>query len=471
MNGQLAVRRDIRIWTAATLAVVAPLVVLLCRTLWRMPFPLSEAVAIFEDVQRNPPLAFFKPEGSYYRPLFFVTLSSIWHGASTVRGALDGIRLLHILPIAALVVLFAAHLRPRRFIEAAVAVFAFAVLLGSPGFLDNLELPLSYTIIGMPIALGIWMLAERPHRWWHGPLIVALTIVAVGFKEQGLVIVPVVLVAWWTGAPGIRRGTVIVLVLVAVTYVLLRLNGRGGWPPFEENIGLGFTTFSTDEAQARFGKFPLWIYAYNSASTVANLLCAEPTAGVFRSTNDILRGSFESWEVIRPASSIALTLLIAWWGIAAVMRSRNEGWSIEARAALALIVAALACGALSFDYSRDRLGGMAVPFYAVAAYYATRAAVSRLSMRGTGVWLAGALALLLLGAAWQTRALYTLEYTRQRAINNRREWLTALEWRRMEFANRPIYMRTMNEMARQGSAPMDIVRTQYPRWFYRALGE
>jgi hypothetical protein len=32
-------------------------------------------------------------------------------------------------------------------------------------------------------------------------------------------------------------------------------------------------------------------------------------------------------------------------------------------------------------------------------------------------------------------------------------------------------MRTMNEMARQGSAPIDIVRTQYPRWFYRALGE
>ena len=37
-----------------------------------------------------------------------------------------------------------------------------------------------------------------------------------------------------------------------------------------------------------------------------------------------------------------------------------------------MLVALAACGALSFDYSRDRLGGMAVPFYALAAYFALR---------------------------------------------------------------------------------------------------
>jgi len=57
-------------WTAAVLLVSSPFLVVLCLILWRTPFPLTEAVAIFEDIERAEPLELLVPDTSYYRPLF-----------------------------------------------------------------------------------------------------------------------------------------------------------------------------------------------------------------------------------------------------------------------------------------------------------------------------------------------------------------------------------------------------------------
>ena len=97
-DGQLRAQGS-SLWTLAPLLVVAPLVILLCSTLWHAPFPLSEGVAILEDVQQNPPATFLRPQGSYYRPLFYLTLSAIWHNSATTRSALTSIKLLHIVPM------------------------------------------------------------------------------------------------------------------------------------------------------------------------------------------------------------------------------------------------------------------------------------------------------------------------------------------------------------------------------------
>jgi hypothetical protein len=436
-----------------------------------MPYPLSEAVAIFEDVQRNHPLAFLAPQGSYYRPLFYMTLSAIWHTSGSVSSAIASIKLLHIVPATALVVLFVWHVRPKTALEGAAATFALSVLVGSPAFLGNLELPLSYTIVGMPLALMVWMLLEREYRRWHGPVIVMLVLLATGFKEQGLVLVPLIVAAWWAGAPGIRRGTVGAVVVIAIAYVGLRLYARESWEPFEQNVGFGFTMISPSDAEERFGAFPLWIYAYNGASTIANLLWSEPTDGVFRIVRDVTESRVQSWEVLYVLSSLGLTGLIAWWGVSTVRRAFREGWSPESRACVAVVVATIACGLLSFNYSRDRLGGMALVFYALAAFFAVRAVADRALRASTVTSITVGLALILLAGAWQLRATYTLEYTRQRAINNRREWLTNLQLRREDFAKRRVYLSTMEAMVRESTAPHGLVRTQYPRWLYRVIGE
>jgi hypothetical protein len=428
-------------------------------------------VALFEDVAERPWSAFLAPT-TYYRPLFHITLSMLWHGSASVDAALASVRFLHMVPLTLLVVLLVVHMRPRSAVDAAAATVAVAVVIGAPGVLGNLELPLSYTIVGMPLAVLTWIVLERERRRWHGAAIVVLLLAAVGFKEQGLIIAPVILVAWWTGAPGIGRGTAIIVAVFSVTYVGWRLALRdGSGPMFEQDIGFGFGGLSAGDAAERFGAFPYTIYAYNGASTMANVLFAEPTDGVFRILRAQTHGEFQPWHIVYLFSSIALTMMVAWWGIGTLRRSDLATWSPEARLFVALVVAIAASGALSFNYSRDRLGGMAVPFYALCGYGAIRAFASRAVQGSRLTGAVAVLVLVLLAAAWQLRALYTLEFTRQRAVNAHREWLTDVGHRKVEFAGRAAYLRIMQEMREQGSASNPPQRTRYPRWIIRLLGE
>lgn len=458
-----------RVWTFAVGALALPPLLILCWTLWRAPYPLSEAVSLFEDVAQRPVSSFLVPTTSYYRPLFYVGLSTLWHGAGSIDRGLALIKLLlHILPLTVLVVAFIANLRPRSALDAAAATVATAVLIGSPGLLDNLELPLSYTLVGMPIAVIVWMLLERERRSWHGPLILALTIVALGFKEQGLVIVPVIVLAWWMGAPGIGRGTVVSIAVVAIAYVIFRLAYRGAWPLFEQDVGFGFERLSSTDAAQRFGAFPLWIYAYSSLSTIANVLFAEPTDGTFRIVRAWVEDHSQPWHFVYLFSSVATTTLIAWWGATVLRRSRR---SPESRVVMAVVMSLLACGVLSFNYSRPRLGGMAVPFYALAAYHAIRAVEYRAAISRRLIAVLTTAALIVLAAAWQARAIYTIEFTRQRAVNAHREWLTDLSRRRANFAGRRGYLQVMDAMTEQGTARRPVPRVRYPKWMLNLLGE
>jgi hypothetical protein len=462
------------LWTVATMAVSLPLLVILCATLWRGPYPIREALGQFTDIAQRPATGFLMPTLSYYRPLFHLTLWAVWHGSDSIDSALAAIKLFHVVPLSLLVLLFIWHLRPKTLLDAAVAALGVAVLVGAPGLLGNLEPPLSYTIVGMPAALGVWMLLEREPRVWHGPAIVALTLIAIGFKEQGLVIVPLVVVAWWMGAPGASRFSAIVVAVIAVAYVAFRLATRGGesWPPFEQDVGFGFIGYSSVEAEARFGAFPLWIFLYSCASTVANVLFSEPTDGLFRFVFAFLQGRTQSWHVVYLGSSLMLTALIVWWGIGTLKGRTDRGWSPEARLFVALALALAASGLLSFDYSRERLGGMAVPFYALAAFFAIRAAVARVSHRSAYATAIAAVGLMLLSAAWQCRAVYTIEFTRQRTVNSHREWIVDLGRRRIQFASSPVARHVLEAMVEQGSNPDGVVhRTRYPRWLLRTLGE
>ena len=101
------------------LAVSTPFLATLCVILWRTPFPVSEAVAIFEDVANRRPLDVFRPESAYYRPPFYLTLSAIWFNVTSLEAKLTWIRLVQIVPVCVLVVAFLRHLRPRSSVGAA----------------------------------------------------------------------------------------------------------------------------------------------------------------------------------------------------------------------------------------------------------------------------------------------------------------------------------------------------------------
>lgn len=437
-------------WTIVVGLAAAAMVAALALIIWRTPFPVSETVALLEDVARRPAASFFVPDTPYYRPLFHATLSALWNSSLPLDTRLSLLRSLHIIPPALLALLFVAHVRPRSALDAGAALLGLAVLLGSPGFRDNMEIPLSYTTVGMPLALAAWMILTAERRAWHAPVLVALAIIAIGFKEQGLAIVAVVMAAAITRAPGASRTVTAAVAVLAVAYVGLRLTWHGRLALFEQAIGLGFHEIEPREAIARYGAFPYFVYAYSAAATMANVLFSEPTGGVFSITWTVGHGVAAPWEYINAVSSLMLTSLIVWWGADAFARVRVEGWSEDARTAVALTLVLLACGALSFNYSRDRLGGMAVPFYALAAVFAVRAAATRIMEWPPARFAAGAVALVLLGGLWQTRVVGTAETLRAFSSRNQMEWLTQGPARREEFAARPVYLSILEVMRPQG---------------------
>jgi hypothetical protein len=129
---------------------------------------------------------------------------------------------------------------------------------------------------------------------------------------------------------------------------------------------------------------------------------------------------------------------------------------------LATVAALLASGALSFNYSRERLGGMAVVFYAMAAFHAVRAASSQLVQVARVRLGSVALVLILLSAGWSIRAIATLEWARGHSWSNQREWFVMLPEREISFARRPTYQRLLTSMPRP---------TPYPDWFARLIGQ
>lgn len=448
-----------------------PLVAAISRALWLTPYPISETIGILEDVHVSPH-SFFNPAArSWYRPLYFSTWRLLWEGSGSLRTALTLFRLLEVACVVALVVLFLRCLRPRTWMDAAAASVALAILTGAQGFRDNLELPLLMTLVAMPLALVLWRLTEWPARWWHGPAIVAIVIIAVGYKEQGLVLVPLVIVAWLTGAPGVTTRTAVATTAVTLAYLGMRFSTRGAWQPFEQAVGLGFQVLNATEANARFGSAPVPIYLYNAVATLGNLLTSEPTAGEFRFTRDLLAGRAAPWQFNQVLSSVALTGLLGWWATRVLRRERGRPWSEDTRLIAVLGVVLAASAALGFNYARDRLGGMALVFLAVAAYHALRRAAAASSIAVGPRAVSALVCLCIFALAWQVRAIGTVEFVRYASERTQREWLTAPAGRRLPGVHGPTFTSLLQRMTAQGTDPAAAVRHDYPHGVMSWMGE
>ena len=68
-----------------------------------------------------------------------------------------------------------------------------------------------------------------------------------------------------------------------------------------------------------------------------------------------------------------------------------------------------------------------------------------------------------MGRRWRTISRLTT------SVRNRREWLTALERRRVEFADRPEYLGLLEALVPQGTDPSAPQATRYRRWAARVI--
>jgi hypothetical protein len=262
------------------------------------------------------------------------------------------------------------------------------------------------------------------------------------------------------------------VVALTAAYVAFRLTFSGNWPIFEQSMGLGFRTLEPSEALARFGGFPYGMYAYNVMSTILNVLVGEPSSGLFAIARDAAYARVQPWEVVYVVGAVTLTGTIAWWSRRVCPGVGRNGWTPEGRVAIAFVVALLASGALSYHYSRDRLGGMAAIFYAMAAFEAVRHLAARALLTdavrvprfGPTVTV-----LTLIAFTWHVRAIGTLEWTRRVSEVNTIGWLTQMPQRRARFAERAVYLGIMNHMVRQGTASDAARPTNYPMFLQRLL--
>jgi hypothetical protein len=164
-------------------------------------------------------------------------------------------------------------------------------------------------------------------------------------------------------------------------------------------------------------------------------------------------------------TSTATTVLLVWWAVATWRREPSATWSPESRLIVVLVLAVAASGALGFNYSRDRLGGMAVVFYALASYYAVREAACRLGRAGLLRIVAASLPLMLLSAGWQVRAIGTVDSVQGRARRTHREWIANRHLTRIAHSGEESYLRIFAAMEPQGVAP---VRGRTPEFERRA---
>ena len=473
-------------WLVVTLLTILPLLFVLSRELWQSPFPINETVSLLEGSGilsddagsphslSDPRLAdIYSPATrSWYRPFYWTTWYGFWHLTHSLDATLLLFRLVQVLTPILLILGMVWHLKPRALHEYAAAVIAVAVLVGTPGFRENLEVPLLMTLVGMLFAMLVWILLEREHRPWQGPAIVLLIILAVGYKEQGLVLVPIVVGAWLAGAPGVRRGTALVTIVLTLAYLAVRFETAGSWRPFEQDVGFGFRVIPIAEAAERFaGAARYGLYAYNAVATVANILFSEPTDGTFRVVQAVRESRVMPSQIINVITSTATTILLLWWGVLAWrQRGPRRPWTPEFRMLVGLVLAVGASGALGFNYSRDRLGGMAVVFYALAAYYAFRSVGLRLGDARPAKIAVVALPLLLLSTGWHMRALGSADWVEMRSRKAYREWVATRYDERKSHTDRAKWLEVFSAMEPQGVKAVPGRDPLYERWAYRLMG-
>ena len=252
----------------------------------------------------------------------------------------------------------------------------------------------------------------------------ALALIAMLGLELGALIVPLSIVLWWLGAPGIGRRGVLSVIAAAVVYLIVRLTfAEYSGESLYADTGFVFQTVDAASLRARFGDAPWLLWIYNAGSTFLTIVASEPREGVFSFVESLLAHDMESWRWFHVGVSALTTVVIAGGLI--------RGWPWHERDRL-LVVAGCALlvfgSALGFLYTRDRIGlaggiGYALLLYVACASWLAfaEATASKLAAKAVTVVIA------LVAAAWVIRSGETFFQLRDLAWDYRTEWTERFE--------------------------------------------
>jgi hypothetical protein len=364
----------------------------------------------------------------YMRPLMWGELKLVYDMSggnyfAWFRGA-------HVVEVVIVVLLYVRLVRPRTYLDLTVLPLGLAVLVGLHTFQGTVReaFPLNHFLTVLIYTLLAANLVMSRPRWWNDVLGVLLFVVSALTIESGLLVWVILVGGWLAGARGISRSAVVALAALLAGYFILRfpILGVGAPDLMERSSGFGFRILDPPELVERFGANPAGFYLYNIAASAMSVLFSEPTGGVFRLTQEVLRLDFDVAAWISPIASLCATGLVfvyVWCRRRAFLE-----WRLDRDDQLvALFVLVLAANAtISYPYTKDVVMSPAGAFLAVVVFAAARNILAWLpavrSPRMAMFVLAG---LALTGVTWGIRVTGTHLGLRQGAFVERNEWAYA----------------------------------------------
>jgi hypothetical protein len=402
--------------------------------------------------------------GREYRPLFDLAIKASYEAAGTRLPFYQALVMLLFAALLLLVVWLCRPLGPRRALAACVAVSCVSALHTSRilfGFW-----PLNHyaaVMVCVLVTIALTLAPTKRHDWLFGPL----ALVAMLGLELGALIVPLAIVLWWFGAPGIGRRGVLSVVAATTVYLVIRLTfAEYSGESLYADTGFIFQTVDAASLRTRFGDSPWVLWIYNVGSTLLTIVASEPREGVFSFVESLLADDMESWRWFHVGVSTLTTLVI----VGGLIR----GWPWQQRDRL-LVVAGCTLlvfgSALGFLYTRDRIGLAGGIGYALLLYVAC---ASWLEFPGTpegapyehsgGRWrrttVTAVIALVV--AAWVIRSGETFFQLRDLAWDYRTEWTERFE----ELGARQEQTALLHELRAAALAETPADPRRDPAWTY-----
>ena len=310
----------------------------------------------------------------------------------------------------------------------AALLLALTVLMGLHTFRGTVweAYPVNHSLEIVTFCLLAFALSRSRGGTWVDVMAAATVVAATFTVESGLLVWVVIVAAWLAGARGVSQRGVLIVTALMVGYIALRFGYlRTGVPALiERSSGYGLQQLGPDELQRRFGAFPYWFYGYNVVTSILSVLFSEPRAGIWTIPVEFMRGRVAGGTIINVVSSTLTTIAIAWCVATRWAAWRQRHFDRDDQIVFVALAMILANGIISYSYTKDEIMGPAGVFYALAAFVAIAALVSRFTTRAPAL----ALVLFIAASGWVVRTAGLHYQMHLMAFNDRNEWVYVDDW-------------------------------------------
>ena len=269
----------------------------------------------------------------------------------------------------------------RDWTDAGAGITALTFFFGHHAFVSVMEahITLSNGLVLLIMMVSLWILQSR-QTLTSQVLAIALSTLAVLTKEVGL-LVPFTLVAGTAfGFRGVGRWTAALLFLLMVSYVAFRLHTL---PELE--------TSSVEHLS-------------NIIATPVMIITGEPFDGKWQ---EFLHRQFLPWRIIRIVLGLGtvLLILIAFFLRKTAAKAFPQSELVDGKWMLLILSIVAASAAVAFEYTRHRMGAMALPVVFVLLHRSLRIVIWRLSTLNvrTPIMIAVVSLLTVFSLGWSTR--------------------------------------------------------------------